>query len=93
MLQVEVVYARADVQALTTVELMPGATIEQAIMASGLLRQFPEIDIGRIVVGVHGMTAKLSDNVAHGDRVEIYRPLVVDAKELRRRRAKARRRL
>ena len=91
LLKIEVAYARPDVQAVETVELAPGATVEQAIVASGLLRRFPEIELARAAVGIHGLAVTLSDAVSDGDRVEIYRPLTVDPKELRRRRARRRR--
>jgi putative ubiquitin-RnfH superfamily antitoxin RatB of RatAB toxin-antitoxin module len=90
--QVEVVYATPEYQAVVTVRLRPGATVAQAIAASGLLARFPEIDLARQAVGIHGVRVRASDAVAHGDRVEIYRALAADPKELRRRRARAARR-
>ncbi|MBI3897829.1 MAG: RnfH family protein [Gammaproteobacteria bacterium] len=89
-MRIEVAYARADVQAVATVQLPTGATVEQAIIASGLVARFPEIDLTQAAVGIYGTRAKLSDSVADGDRVEIYRPLLIDPKEQRRRRARSR---
>lgn len=85
---VEVAYATPAVQALVTVALHEGATVAQAIGASGLLARFPEIDLSRQAVGIHGRRVRLSDPVAEGDRVEIYRPLQADPKEMRRERAR-----
>lgn len=86
---VEVAYATPEVQVVETVRLRPGATVAQAIAASGLLARFPAIDLARQTLGIHGVRVRVSDAVADGDRVEIYRPLTVDPKELRRRRARA----
>lgn len=92
VLRIEVVYARPRRASAAVVELPPGATVRAAIEASGLLTQFPEIDLDRQSVGVHGKPAALDALLADGDRVEIYRPLLADPKELRRRRALGRRR-
>ena len=84
---VEVTHARPERQLILVVELDAGATLEQAIHASGMLEKFPEIDLGSNKVGVFGKLAKLDDKLHPGDRVEIYRPLIADPKEARRRRA------
>lgn len=86
-MRAEVVYARPDVQAAESVELPAGATVLDAIRASGLLARFPEIDLGRAAVGIFGAPVRLGDPVEDGDRVEIYRPLVADPKAARRKRA------
>jgi uncharacterized protein len=88
VLTIEVAYARPDVQVVETVALAAGANVQQAIAASGLLQRFPEID--GLSVGIHGVQVAPSAPVSNGDRVEIYRPLTVDPKELRRRRARHR---
>lgn len=88
---VEVVYATPDLQVATRVNLPVGATVAQAIDASGLPARFPQIDLTRQAVGIFGSRVRLADAVADGDRVEIYRPLQADPKELRRRRARSRR--
>lgn len=64
-----------------------GATVEEAIRASGLLELRTDIDLTKNKVGIYSRPAKLSDTVHDGDRVEIYRPLIADPKELRRQRA------
>lgn len=84
---VEVVYALPKKQYLQRVTLEEGATIEQAIVASGLLTLRTDIDLARNKVGIFSRPAKLQDNVQDGDRVEIYRPLTADPKALRRMRA------
>ncbi|HLF24068.1 MAG TPA: RnfH family protein, partial [Burkholderiales bacterium] len=68
---VEVVYATPDAQAVQAVEVPVGATVAQAIAASGLLEKFPQIDLSCQAVGVFGSRVRLSDSVADGDRVEI----------------------
>lgn len=84
---VEVAYALPEKQYLQRVTLEEGATIEQAIAASGLLTLRTDIDLARNKVGIFSRPAKLQDRVQDGDRVEIYRPLTADPKELRRIRA------
>lgn len=81
---VQVCYARPDIQAVATVTLPVGATVEQAIRASGLLQRFADIDLGRNQVGVFGKAVKLGKPLKGGERVEIYRPLTADPKEVRR---------
>ena len=85
--RVEVVYATPTRQEIIEVSVRPGATVEQVIRASDLLAKFPEIDLTRQRVGIFGVIARLQDAVHDGDRVEIYRPLVADPKEARRKRA------
>ena len=86
-IQVEVVYALPQKQYLQRVTLDEGATVEQAIQASGLLTLRDDIDLSKNKVGIYSRPAKLQDVVNDGDRVEIYRPLIADPKELRRQRA------
>ena len=83
----EVVYARADRQWVIPVTVTAPATVEAAIVASGVLAQCPEIARAPLAVGIYGRRARLTDAVHDGDRVEIYRPLQVDPKEARRHRA------
>jgi putative ubiquitin-RnfH superfamily antitoxin RatB of RatAB toxin-antitoxin module len=84
---VEVAYALPEKQYLQSVKLEEGATVEQAIVASGLLALRDDIDLAKNKVGIYSRPAKLQDRVHDGDRVEIYRPLIADPKELRRQRA------
>jgi uncharacterized protein len=89
MLRVEVAYARSDVQLIVELQIEEGTTVEQAICRSGMLRKFPEIDLSVNTVGIFGRTAELGQSLRDGDRVEIYRPLKADPKQIRRRRAGA----
>lgn len=84
---VEVVYALPEKQYQRIVTLEQGSTVEQAIKASGLLELRPDIDLSKNKVGIYSRPVKLSDMLEEGDRVEIYRPLIADPKELRRQRA------
>jgi len=86
-ISVEVVYALPDKQYLRAVTLEEGATVEQAIKASGLLSLRKDIDLNSNKVGIYSRPVKLGDVVQDGDRIEIYRPLIADPKELRRQRA------
>jgi putative ubiquitin-RnfH superfamily antitoxin RatB of RatAB toxin-antitoxin module len=86
-IRVEVVYALPDKQYLREVTLEQGATVEQAIEASGLLQLRRDIDLSQNKTGIFSRPVKLGDRVEEGDRVEIYRPLIADPKELRRQRA------
>ncbi|MEN8107059.1 MAG: RnfH family protein [Pseudomonadota bacterium] len=86
-ISVEVAYATPARQVLLVVEVQADATLEQAIQASGVLQQFPEIDLASNKVGVFGKLGKLADGLHAGDRVEIYRPLIADPKEVRKQRA------
>ncbi|KHT04420.1 hypothetical protein RC91_08645 [Pectobacterium brasiliense] len=86
-MQVDVVYALPERQYLRTVKLEEGSTVEQAIVTSGLLELRHDIDLQVNKVGIYSRAAKLTDVVQEGDRVEIYRPLIADPKELRRQRA------
>jgi putative ubiquitin-RnfH superfamily antitoxin RatB of RatAB toxin-antitoxin module len=86
-MEVEVAYARPDQQVILSVTLPIDATIEDAIRHSGVLEQFPEIDLAENKVGVFGKLVKLNSSLQPGDRVEIYRSLIADPKEVRRQRA------
>lgn len=88
-LRVEVAYAAPSRQAVKTLRLPAGSCVEDAIRASGLLVEFPEIDLGRQRVGIFGEPVELATPLAEGDRVEIYRALIADPKEARRRRARS----
>lgn len=86
-IRVEVAYALPEKQYLQRVTLSEGATVEEAINASGLLELRSDIDLAKNKVGIFSRPVKLADAVQDGDRVEIYRPLIADPKELRRKRA------
>jgi len=84
---VQVCHALPDSAFLRTVELPAGATVEQAIRASGLLEVHAQIDLAINQVGIYGKKKKLDTVLRAHDRVEVYRPLQADPKDARRRRA------
>lgn len=84
---VEVAYALPDKQYLYSVKVPEGSSVEQAIIASGLLEIRSDISLQQNKVGVFSRPVKLQDEVQSGDRIEIYRPLIADPKDLRRQRA------
>ena len=84
---IEVVYGTPKRQEIINLEVDENTTIEQAIMASGIIEEFPEIDLTVNNVGIWNRAAKLKDIVKDLDRIEIYRPLLADPKEVRKRRA------
>jgi uncharacterized protein len=89
---VTIVYARPHVRRLLQVEVAAGATVEQAIEASGLLALEPQLRGSALDVGVWNRVVRLDSPVSDGDRIEVYRPLKVDPKDARRIRANLRRR-
>ena len=84
---IEVAYALPDEQLIVPVKVKEGITAESAIQASGILNKFPEIDLSVNKVGIFGKLVKLDTELRHLDRVEIYRPLIADPKEVRKQRA------
>lgn len=88
-MRVEVVYALPARQEVIALSLPEGATVEQAIRASGMLTRYPEIDLARNKVGIYAKLTKLDAVLRDRDRVEIYRPLIADPKEVRKQRAAA----
>ena len=84
---VEVAYALADKQSLITIEVERGATLKDAIEASGILESFKQIDLTKDRVGIFSKFASLDTILQEKDRVEIYRSLVADPKEVRKERA------
>ena len=86
-INIEVIYALSEQQPLLRVQLADGATVEDAIRASGVLEKCPEIDLAKNKVGIFSKLVKLDETVRDKDRVEIYRPLIADPKEVRRKRA------
>lgn len=86
-ISVEVVFARPGEQALEQFRVAADATVEDVIRQSGFLERFPEIDMAQAKVGVFGKLTKLDATLNEGDRIEIYRPLIADPKEARKKRA------
>lgn len=87
---VEVAYALPEEQAVIPLRVEPGTTVREAIHRSRLLDNYPEIDLETQQVGVFSKPVSLDTPLRPKDRVEIYRPLKVDPKEMRRRRARER---
>jgi hypothetical protein len=87
-IEIEVAYARPDVQRVIVLRVPPGTTARAALRLSGLIEIFPEIDADRCDLGIFGQVIAGSDTVLeNGDRVEVYRHLARDPKEARRERA------
>ena len=88
-IRVEVACVTPQRQFLRAFNLPAGASVADAIAASGVAAAFPELDVANAKVGVFSRPATREQALRDGDRVEIYRPLVADPKEVRRRRARA----
>ena len=86
-IDVVVVYALPVEQAVVRLQVAAGTTVEQAIVRCGLLQRYPEVNLAVNRVGVFGKIVTRDTLLQAGDRVEIYRPLVVEPKAARRRRA------
>ena len=86
-IRVEVVHARPEKQVLLQLDVPEGTTVAEAIEQSGIRDAFPDIEILQGSVGVFSTKVPLDHVLRAGDRVEIYRPLIADPKESRRRRA------
>lgn len=84
---VEVAYAKPEVQVIIPLKVRAGTTAEQAIQQSGILKDFPEIDLAKNKIGIFSKITKKDTILRDKDRVEIYRPLIADPKEVRKQRA------
>ena len=84
---IEVAYALPEEQVLISLDVEVGTTAEQAVKLSGILEQFPDIDLSKNKLGIFGKVTNADQILRDKDRVEIYRPLIADPKESRRRRA------
>mgnify|MGYP003524589550 CR=1 FL=1 len=87
MLKVEVCYALPEKQVMIPVSLPEGATLLQAVEASGILEKYPEIDPAKNKFGIYAKLSRPDTPLRDRDRVEIYRPLIADPKEVRKQRA------
>ncbi len=86
-LQIEVAYATPARQLILELEVAPGTSAREAVRLSGIADQFPEIKIDASPLGVFGKQIDDDYELCDGDRIEIYRPLIADPKEIRRQRA------
>jgi len=87
-IRIEVAYAMPDKQVLLEVTVPEGSTVGDGIELSAIRADFPDMEINPASVGIFSRKVALSDVLQEGDRIEIYRPLIVDPKELRRQRAR-----
>lgn len=87
MIDIEVVYGLPSKQVLLSLSVPDDTSIEAAIKLSGIVNHFPEIVPEQAVVGIFSRPEKLTTLLRDGDRVEIYRPLIADPKEMRKLRA------
>ncbi len=86
-IKIEVVYALPDTQLLLKSEVPQGTTLAEGIRLSGMLDKHPEIDLEKGKFGIFGKLSKTDTVLREKDRIEIYRPLIADPKEVRRKRA------
>ena len=87
VLSIEIAYASAQQSWLIPLNVEKGTTVQQAIIISGILEQCPDINLQTNKVGLFSKIVELDVLVRAGDRIEIYRPLILDPKEARRLRA------
>lgn len=86
-IEIEVVFALLQVQTMVALKVPPGTTVRQAIIQSDIAAKYPEIDPDLAIAGIFGRRVRGSTLLHAHDRVEIYRPLIADPKQARRRRA------
>lgn len=86
-IKIEIVYALPNEQTLLKLEVPQGSTIAEGVKLSGLLEKYPEIDVQKGKFGLFGKLSKVDTVLREKDRIEIYRPLIADPKEVRRKRA------
>lgn len=86
-MNIEVAYARSDKQLIIPLQVTESCTVEQAIQLSGIIGEFPEIDLAVNKVGIFSQVCLLNTRLQENDRVEIYRSLAIDPMEARRQRA------
>ena len=84
---IEVAYALPQKQLIIPVKVKPGITAKEVIELSGIMKKFPEIDLNKNQIGIFGKLTQLDHVMRERDRIEIYRPLIADPKEIRRQRA------
>ena len=89
-IRVEIAYAEPERQKIITLTMNEGATLKQAVERSGMVCFFPHLDLQQATFGVFSLPRPPDYLLRDGDRVEIYRPLIADPKEMRRQRARQR---
>lgn len=88
-INIEVAYAEPGKQSLLAFQVACGTTARQAVLQSALATEFPHVDFAAVPIGIFGKKVKDSTPLRTGDRVEVYRALLIDPKENRRRKAAA----
>jgi len=84
---VEVIYALPNKQEIISIEVDSPCTVEQAIRQSKILEQYQKLELSEIKIGIFSKICKLTDRLHNFDRIEIYRPLIIDPKQARKNRA------
>ena len=84
---VEIAYALPEEQVIISIKVPTIFNVQQAIEKSGIQKKFPSIDLSKNKVGIFGKKTTLDHTLNDRDRIEIYRPLILDPKEMRRKRA------
>ncbi len=87
MLSIEIIYATKIKQELICLTVEENCDVESAIEQSNILEKYPEIDLSINKVGVFSKVCQLNEKLHNKDRIEIYRPLIIDPKEARKQRA------
>lgn len=88
-INVELVYALPEHQTLLSFTVPTGTTLDQAIGLSGIQEHYPELELDTLKVGLFGKIAPRTQVLREKDRIELYRPLLADPKEVRKQRAEA----
>ena len=86
-IEIEIVYAYPTNYFFKKFTVEQGTSVQSAILQSGILQQYPDIDLRENKIGIFSRPIKLTETLNQGDRIEIYRPLLADPKEIRRQRA------
>lgn len=87
MLAIEVVYATAEQQLLLALEVPAGTTVGEAVQLSGVAAQLSQVAVHDCPLGIFGKVVAAQRVIEAGDRIELYRPLLADPKEVRKQRA------
>ena len=87
MIQIEIAYATPERQKIVECEIEQGCSVRDAVKQSAIIQYFPEIDLENCDLGIFGKAVPANYEPLDGDRIEIYRPLIADPKEVRRKRA------
>lgn len=86
-INIELIYPLPNEQQLLTFMVDSECNVEQAINLSEILQKYPQIDLNVNKVGIFSKAVKLDQVLREGDRIEIYRPLIADPKEIRKKKA------